>query len=172
MHGRYLRSQDAIDREVMWHFTVDDHEIHQHLPISEVGWHAGDGYGGPGNRRSIAIEICVNSDGDFEKAKANAAELVAYLIKTAPCLLPFPGCVVQHNGWSGKDCPHQIRATPGAWEGFLAMVRANLAPPAWDPVAEIGRLRDRGIINGEHAPEDQLTWGQFATVLNRFLDRK
>ena len=29
--------------------------------------------------------------------------------------------VVQHNRWSGKDCPKTIRATAGAWEAFLAL---------------------------------------------------
>lgn len=31
------------DREVSWHFTIDDTNICQHLPLTEVAWHAGDG---------------------------------------------------------------------------------------------------------------------------------
>lgn len=30
-------------RQVSWHFTIDDHDIYQHLPLTEVAWHAGDG---------------------------------------------------------------------------------------------------------------------------------
>ena len=33
--------------------------------------------------------------------------------------------VVQHNHWSGKDCPYNIRHTAGAWEGFLALCRGE-----------------------------------------------
>lgn len=126
MHGRYLRSQEAIDREVSWHFTVDDHEIRQHLPLDRNGWHAGDGWDGPGNRQSIAIEICENSDGDRAAAEANAAMLVAHLVRTVPTLLPFPECVVQHNHWSGKDCPRVIRSRPGGWGGFIRMIEQYL----------------------------------------------
>ena len=31
------------EREVSWHFTVDDKEIYQHVPLNEVCFHAGDG---------------------------------------------------------------------------------------------------------------------------------
>jgi len=34
------------NREVSWHFTIDQDDIYQHLPLTEVAWHAGDG----GNR--------------------------------------------------------------------------------------------------------------------------
>lgn len=30
-------------RQVSWHFTVDDKDIYQHMPLNEVAWHAGDG---------------------------------------------------------------------------------------------------------------------------------
>jgi len=126
MHGRYMRSAEAIAREVMWHFTVDDREIRQHLPLDRNGWHAGDGWNGPGNRKSIGIEICENADGDLDAAIANAAKLVTRLIKTVPSLRPFPECVVQHNRWSGKDCPRILRHRPGGWEGFIGMVKHYL----------------------------------------------
>ena len=67
-HAKYIKSDDAANRPASWHFTVDDTEIYQHLPLNENGWHAGDGESGIGNRQSIGIEICVNSDGNFEKA--------------------------------------------------------------------------------------------------------
>lgn len=65
MHARYEKNPET---PTSWHFTVDEKEIYQHLPLNENGWHAGDG--GTGNRKSIGIEICEN-DGDFEKAVAN-----------------------------------------------------------------------------------------------------
>lgn len=168
MHGRYLLSAEAVQREVLWHFTVDDREIRQHLPTHLNGWHAGDGFDGPGNRTSIGIEICVNQDGDFDKAKANAAALVSHLIATHPSLRPYPDCIVQHNHWSGKNCPAQIRAVAGEWERFVASIQPR---PAWDPGDEVRRLIESGLINTWHEPSEAVTWGQLATVLNRLLAR-
>lgn len=172
MHRKYLLTQEAIDRQVLWHATVDSDSVSQHLPWDEVGWHAGDGYWGPGNQTSIGVELCVNADGDFEATKRRAAVLVAFLVRSVPSLLPFPECAVQHNKWSGKNCPAQIRATPGGWEDFLAMCKEHLQPAAWDPVAEIDRAIQAGLINTKHDPGEPVTWGQFATVLNRIAARK
>ena len=115
-HASWLKSDDAEDRRISYHYTVDDHSIVQHLPDGETAYHAGDGADGPGNTTTIGIEICVNKDGDFERAKANAASLVRLLM--AEHSFPLDK-VVQHNHWSGKDCPKTIRATPGGWDAFL-----------------------------------------------------
>lgn len=45
------------------------------------------------------------------------------------------------------------------------------AVQSWDPAAEIALLRERGIINGDHNPADQVNWGEFATVLNRLMEK-
>lgn len=151
MHGQYLRSEEAVARDVSWHYTVDDHEVRQHLPVDRNGWHAGDGWDGPGNRQSIAIEICENADGDRAAAEANAAKLVAYLIRTVPTLRPFPECVVQHNRWSGKDCPRVLRGRPGGWEGFIAMVERYLQESERQPVPirdAAGRTLATGWLDG------------------------
>ncbi|MCV3202462.1 N-acetylmuramoyl-L-alanine amidase, partial [Bacillus velezensis] len=95
-------------------FTVDDTEIYQHLPLNENGWHAGDGNNGTGNRKSIGIEICENSDGDFEKAVANAQGLIKKLMKEQGISLAN---VVPHQRWSGKYCPHKLL---DRWDSFKA----------------------------------------------------
>lgn len=46
MHARYEKNPNTA---TSWHFTVDEKEIYQHLPLNENGWHAGDG-NGTGNR--------------------------------------------------------------------------------------------------------------------------
>ncbi len=117
-HGDYLNSSAGEADLVSWHYTVDDHAIVQHLPDGETAYHAGDGKAGTGNAQSIGIEICVNADGDFAKAKANAAALVRLLMEEHG--VPIAN-VVQHNRWNGKDCPYTIRHTAGAWEAFLAL---------------------------------------------------
>ncbi|WML41246.1 N-acetylmuramoyl-L-alanine amidase [Neobacillus sp. OS1-2] len=56
------------DRTASWHLQIDDHEAIQSIPFNEIAWAAGDGRNGPGNQTSIHIEICVNADGNFQKA--------------------------------------------------------------------------------------------------------
>lgn len=118
---------------VSWHFTVDDKRIVQHLPLNENGWHAGDGGSGTGNRQSIGIETCENSDGNFEQALANVAKLVRFLMGHTGIGL---GNVVPHQRWSGKYCPRPILDRKGGFEGFKRMVEGStntggntIAPP-------------------------------------------
>ena len=142
-HGAYVRGDSAEASRVSWHYTVDDDSIVQHIPDEETAYHAGDGASGPGNAKSIGIEICVNEDGDFEKAKTNAAALVRLLMEEHG--IPIDR-VVQHAHWNGKDCPKTIRANTGAWEGFLALCRGKTAG-----VSELGAAVDKlaaaGLIN-------------------------
>ena len=128
---------------VSWHSTVDDHAIVQHLPDYETAYHAGDGKDGPGNTTSIGIEICVNAGGDFAQAQANAASLVRLLMKEHGIQAAN---IKQHHDWSGKDCPKTIRATPGAWEAFLALCRGETANVS-DLDTDVDTLAEAGIIN-------------------------
>jgi len=131
MHNRYVHS---VAPNPSWHYTVDGGTsdgkkapvIYQHLPLTENGWHAGDGTNGTGNRKSIGIEICVNKDGNLSKAEANGAWLAAKLIKEVGSLKPFPACMKQHYDWSGKNCPAQIRGRKDGWKNFLAAVESHL----------------------------------------------
>ncbi|MBW2672114.1 MAG: N-acetylmuramoyl-L-alanine amidase [Deltaproteobacteria bacterium] len=122
-HARYLKSNAAARAPVSWHFTVDDHQAIQHLPLNENGWHCTDGHDGPGNRTSIGVEICENSDGNRAKAESNAAELVAHLLQKLNLSIDR---VVQHHHWYNKNCPHILRGRPGGWEGFLAAVKSYM----------------------------------------------
>jgi len=97
-----------------WHITVDDTQAIRSYPDTVRCWHAGDG-SGHGNMSSIGIEICVNSDGNFNRAKANAAAVVRQLRQQYN--IPRSR-VVQHNHWSGKNCPANLRRS--GWAAFLA----------------------------------------------------
>jgi hypothetical protein len=85
------------------------------LPLIESAYHAGDGGQGIGNRQSIGIEICVNADGNFEQAKKNAQELIRWLLNERHISINY---VVQHNHWSGKNCPRTMRET-NTWKPFI-----------------------------------------------------
>ncbi|MEK3890180.1 DUF3597 family protein [Bacillus sp. FSL K6-3431] len=103
-----------------WHYQVDDKEVIQSFSDDVQCWHAGDSRG-KGNLESIGIEICVNIDSDFKKAVENAAKLVKILMNRHKIALIN---VVQHNRWSGKDCPHNLRnGSKGiSWGDFVNIV--------------------------------------------------
>lgn len=124
-HANYVKSAAAAAIPASWHFTVDDKVIYQHLPLDENGWHAGDGASGTGNRQSIGIEICENRDGNRVKAEANAAWLVAKLLKDYGLKIT---AVKQHYDWSKKNCPNVLRGRKDGWKNFLAAVEAHLKP--------------------------------------------
>lgn len=111
---------DKTANYVSWHFTVDDKVIIQELPINENGWHAGDGKDGTGNRKSIGIEICEYEGIDWEKAKNNACKLIKFLIKNVKTLKGID-CIVPHQHWSGKYCPHKI--LDEGWDKFIERVK-------------------------------------------------
>ena len=137
-HAGYLRGATAAAIPASWHFTVDDKVIYQHLPLTENGWHCGDGTNGPGNRQSIGIEICENSDGNRAQAEANAAWLTAKLLKDYGLKITD---VKQHYDWNKKNCPRVLRGRKNGWSGFLAAVEANLKPIAPAPSGTLYRVQ-------------------------------
>lgn len=110
--------------ETSFHFAVDDKEIVQGLPLDRNGWHASDG-NGPGNRTTIAIEICYSKSGGdrFDKAEENAAELIAYLCKEYGWGIDK---VKRHYDYAPdkKYCPH--RTMDKGWDRFLNMVQSYM----------------------------------------------
>lgn len=119
-HARYVKGADAQARQVSWHYTVDDRIIYQSLPVNEVGWHSG-----PGNSKSIGIEICMHQGMNEAQAYDRAALLVAVLALQNG--IAVPDRIVQHNFWTGKNCPRVLRDKPNGWSGFLAKVQTALA---------------------------------------------
>ena len=115
-HARYVKSQDARDRQVSWHYTVDDNFVFQSLPTNEVGWHAG-----PGNRSSIGIEICMHEGMNVPAAYDRAALLTAVMAHQLG--VSVQNGVVQHHSWTGKHCPRVLRDKPNGWTSFLQSVR-------------------------------------------------
>ena len=107
-HFQYLHNvENSGSRYVGYHFVVDDRNIIQCLPLDEVSYHCGE----KGNYNSISIEICENSDMDYNKAEENAIELIKELLKLFNITE-----VKSHRDWSGKNCPHKILPR---WNEFL-----------------------------------------------------
>jgi N-acetylmuramoyl-L-alanine amidase len=143
-HARYLTVKGKRSRNnprfgrsgwVVWHFTVDDREVVEHLLPTEQGDHAD--YGGPGDRQSIGIEICEFRDRVRQAAAIDrAARLAAILADRYQ--IPTSG-IVPHMHWPrwdfphGKSCPRILlerdRQAPGGWrtglkwDRFIARVK-------------------------------------------------
>lgn len=115
-------------RQAAWHIQADDKEVIQSFDYSFELWHAGDSNKpSGGNKNGIGIEICINSDGDYVKAVQNGAKATAKVLKDLK--LPI-SAVKQHNNFSGKNCPEQIRAGRAGinWNAFIELVKRELAP--------------------------------------------
>jgi hypothetical protein len=129
-HAAYVKSDAAANAPVSWHYTVDERDIYQHLPDNEDAFHAGDGVG-DGNRKSVGIEICMNSDGDLLGATDNAIALTAALCKQYN--IPIEN-IVQHHHWTGKNCPQMIRSNkPYDWDTFIYKVKKLMGIPEPPP---------------------------------------
>lgn len=123
MHARYLL-QGADGSQVSWHFTVDDHQIYQHIPVDEVTWQAADG-SGPGNMSGVSCEMCVNSDGNEAKARHNTEALCAAV---CVALGLGPDRVKRHWDFNAGNSPQNRHHCPdhmmtqGYWPTFVQNV--------------------------------------------------
>lgn len=136
-HNKFLLGGDG--GATGWHFTVDDKTVIQHIPTNEVAYHAGDGGSGPGNSTSIGIEICENADGNFEKALANAVELIRQLM--AEFKIPIDK-VVKHQKWTGKYCPRKLITR---WEEFIDLVSGIYTVKPGDTMGQIAARFNLGL---------------------------
>lgn len=143
MHNNYIKRLNQItdpndpnDRVVSWHFTIDDELCYQHLPLDEVGWHAGDGshrYGdvytnstykktdciGGGNYNGIGIESCVHNGTDYTYTMRRLAKLVAGLLVKYNLGIDR---VKQHWHFSGKNCPQVMRES-NRWNELIYLIK-------------------------------------------------
>lgn len=136
-------------------FFVDDTKILQVNDYTKYyTWQVGDGKGKYGitNSNSIGIEICVNADGDYEKAFANAAELTKYLMKELN--IPIER-VVRHYDASRKNCPASMNSNGWyKWTVFKeslqeGKIMANFIDTKGHYAEKaIDELKDMGIVKG------------------------
>jgi len=121
-----LGSNDKF-RAASAHYLVDDKKIVRALPENEMGYHVGaKSYRHPScrNSNSVGIEMCVNSDGDFAKMRANTVELAADFCKRHG-INPATN-MIRHYDVTGKDCPHFYVVDPAGWAQFRNDVAAKM----------------------------------------------
>ncbi len=108
------------------HFFVDGKEIIRIVPQDEIVEHTGKR---AGNDTTVCIEICDNSDGDIRVATDQAAELAALELEAQGYKnAVWKQNIFQHNDWSGKDCPEDLRrGKPYSWAEFVGKVNGFMA---------------------------------------------
>lgn len=146
---------DNTSSYVSWHFTVDDKEIIQELPINEIAWHAGDGGSGKGNNTSVAIEICEHKGINFQLAKENACKLITLLESEETTIK----AMYPHKHWSGKYCPHLI--LDEGWDKFVSLKE--------DVKAEVLGLKSVDVDRGKKIKAEKPTIKQAQERLNDAL---
>lgn len=149
-HYKYFNSGD---KGASAHYVVDNKQVIQLVENTVQSWHNGKKYiSNPvapqcNNSNSIGIEICVNQDGDYSKAVANAVELTKQLMKEFNIPLDR---VIRHYDSCGKQCPANMLREPKLWSDFkksiqgiqmdaeyekavMTLVEANVigSPAAW-----------------------------------------
>lgn len=132
------------------HANVDDKCLVECLPWSkgkaEMGYHVGATSYKAGitnklgttypNNRTIGLEICVNKDGDFKKAYANAIKVTASMLKEHGLGI---NDLYRHFDITGKMCPgfhvdnsyakkYLGTTADAAWQAFKAAVGSLLIP--------------------------------------------
>lgn len=138
-------------------------------------WHVGDGKGKYGitNSNSIGIEICVNVDGDYNKAFAKAVELTKYLMKE---LNISAERVVRHYDASRKKCPASMNEEK--WREFKGLLKNEKACSFQDIQGhfaenDIEDLFKMGVINGKnemhYAPDMPITRGEVAVIARNVI---
>ncbi|QZY31554.1 peptidoglycan recognition protein family protein [Bacillus amyloliquefaciens] len=107
-----------------FHFAVDDKQVIQGIPTNRNAWHTGDGTNGPGNRKSIGVEICYSESGGsrYKAAEKLAIKFVAQLLKERGWSVDR---VRKHQDWNGKYCPHRI-LSEGRWNQVKAAIEKEL----------------------------------------------
>jgi len=106
------------------------------------------------------------TDGDSDK-EADFIVLTATAMPAVLVELPFISNPKEEMLL--KDGRYQLKLAQAIAEGVAEYLGITL-PEEWDPEKEIAKLRERGIITGEHKSRDPVTWGEFATVVNRILE--
>ena len=122
-HNYMKNINKSGERKASWHFSVDDKDIYQAQSCNFEMWHCGDT---TGNRNSIGIEICQSDNKTTqEKIYRNAIELVKILMKYYN--IPISK-VVQHNKWSGKNCPQYLRENKFGfnWNWFIDQCKVKI----------------------------------------------
>lgn len=126
----YFENHPNIDASA--HYVVDDTYIVRCIPENEVAWHCGGDrntelanklFGGKQNNYLIGIEMCVNSDGDWEKTYQNSVWLVADILKRHGWEIDK---ILRHYDLTGKDCPKMMTKFVSGGEEYFKKFKSDV----------------------------------------------
>ena len=125
------------------HFYIDESGCWQIVPLNEVAYHAADGYSGPGNTKSVAIEIVMDGSGKSYdvQAEERGAKLAAWLLHKYGLGVDR---LVTHQHWYGKKyCPQYILPHWGEFvekvTGYLNALKAQEQAATPAPTGTTGK---------------------------------
>lgn len=95
-------------RQASWHYQVDDSVAVQTYSEDLRLWHAGS----VAIPFTISIEICVNSDSNYNQAILNAIDLCVDIAKRNNITT---NNIVTHYFYTGKNCPTQLLSGRHGW---------------------------------------------------------
>lgn len=149
------------NKEVSFHYAVDDYRVVQGIETNRNTWHAGDG-NGKGNRKGISIEICYSKSGGerFDKAEKNAAFFIAQLLKERGWGIDK---VKKHQDFSQKYCPH--RTLDRGWERFLNLIRAELGIAS----VNVPTITKKPNVNGKTNCTGDITYQSYDNIKKCWL---
>ncbi len=159
-------------RNASWNWTVDETEAVQSFANDIRTWSAGRGA-----EHLVAIEMCVNVDGDYAQTVQNTIELIQWLRTQG-----VGTQLKNHHDITGKNCPTQLLAgADGGWDAFVRRVNGTPAPPRPTPPQPSGLKEDGfegpGTLGamqraiGSANPDGTLSSpSNFTRALQRFLN--
>lgn len=122
---RHAEAQFLGHLSMSVHYYAGSDGIYQAAEHVDGTYSVGIEYGGShsvhdaNNRNTINIEICVNEDGNYTKARQNAIELVKLLIKKTG--IPEER-VIRHFDAKGKYCPRKMMDDSALWKDFKQQI--------------------------------------------------
>lgn len=155
---RHAQAQAAGNLSTSVHFYAGSDGVYQAAEIADGTYSVGREYGGnhvitdATNRNTINIEICVNADGNYDIARANAVKLIKHLMQITE--IPADR-VIRHYDAKGKYCPRNMLDNPALWDDFKAQIGQPVASESTPPPAEtevwfrVGSGWDNGICRGQ-----------------------
>jgi len=170
---------NTTDRNASAHYIIDDKNIIRCIPEEEVAYHVGatnyttigesiqekiNGTRWNPNYFLIGIEMCVNSDADWNKTYQNTIELAAYLLNKYNLSIDD---IYRHYDITGKDCPKMMLAEK-EWERFKNNVKTHMKIDEVSPWARDAWnwVKEKGISDGTR-PKDLITREEVWTMLYR-----
>jgi len=115
------------------HYIVDDNYIVRCIPEIEVAWHAGGTnytnlaktkFNSKPNNYLIGIEMCVNSDGNWDKTYQNTVILVADILKRHDLSVYN---IYRHHDITGKDCPRMMTKFVSGGEEYFQQFKNDVS---------------------------------------------